>query len=154
MEAAAVHIRQSTAGHDAVAVTVRDASRTLAATATYLLSEEGRKASLLSGGDGRAVQELTIDVPASRLHLVSVDADGVARLKLRPRYQRDGERGVIRVDAPPMYDAPPTLDELFREAARNHQLEEAYHQARRAARTKRRDGERGRRARIAQAFPR
>src|SRR5881398_721919 len=59
-----------------------DISRTLAVTATYLLSEEGRKASLLTGGDGRAVQELMIEVPANRLHLVSVDSNGVARLKL------------------------------------------------------------------------
>ena len=72
--------------------------RTLTVTATYLLSEEGRKASLLAGGDGRAVQELRIEVPASRLHLVSVDANGVARLKLRPRYQSDDERGVIRLE--------------------------------------------------------
>ena len=32
---------------------VADAARTLSATASYLLSEDGRKASLLSGGDGR-----------------------------------------------------------------------------------------------------
>ena len=32
-----------------------EAPRTLAVTATYVLSEEGRKASLLAGGDGRAV---------------------------------------------------------------------------------------------------
>src|SRR5438270_9396145 len=77
-----------------------DATRTLSVTATYLLSEEGRKASLLAGGDGRAVQALTVHVPANRLHLVSVDAGGVARLKLRPRYQL-GETGVTRIDAPP-----------------------------------------------------
>src|SRR5438552_10001650 len=64
-----------------------EAPRTLAVTATYVLSEEGRKASLLAGGDGRTVQELTINVPTNRLHLVSVDASGVARLKLRPRFE-------------------------------------------------------------------
>jgi hypothetical protein len=131
---------------------VRGASSTLAVTATYLLSEEGRKASLLAGGNGRAVQELTIHVPSNRLHLVSVDNDGVARLKLRPRYQLDGERGITRVDAPPTYDASPDLEELFREAARNHQLEEAFNVQRRAARTQRRDADRERRARIAHAF--
>src|SRR3954469_2539173 len=102
-----------------VATATIDANRTLAVTATYLLSEEGRKGSLLAGGDGRAVQELSIQVPANRLHLVSVDANGVARLKLRPRYQLDGERGVSRIDAAPTYDVPPDVEELFREAARN-----------------------------------
>lgn len=151
MEAAtALKSRESATGQGpASATAIRDA---LAVTATFLLSEEGRKASLLGGGDGRAVQELKIAVPASRLHLVSVDSEGVARLKLRPRYQLDGDRGVTRVDAPPTYDAPPDLDELFREAARNHQLEEAFYVARRSARSKRRDVERERRAQIAQKF--
>ena len=94
------------------------ARRTLAVTATYLLSEEGRKASLLAGGDGRAVQEIAVEVPTNRLHLVSVDANGVARLKLRPRYQLDGEQRVVRIDSAPTYDAPPEVDDLFREAAR------------------------------------
>jgi len=62
-----------------------EAGRTLAVTATYVLTEEGRKALLLAGGDGRAVQEMVLEVPSNRLHLVSVDANGVARLKLRPR---------------------------------------------------------------------
>jgi hypothetical protein len=33
-------------------------AQTLTVTATYQLSEEGRKASLLAGGDGRAVQQI------------------------------------------------------------------------------------------------
>src|SRR5438093_5735425 len=115
--------RQSTSIQDTVAPTIHESHHTLTATATYMLSEEGRKASLLAGGDGRALQELTIQVPATRLHLVSVDTDGSARLKLRPRYQLDGAGAVTRVDTPPTYDSPPDLDELFREAARNHQLE-------------------------------
>lgn len=154
MEAAtAVSTRQSTTSHDGTAPTaIRDSGRMLAVTATYLLSEEGRKASLLAGGNGRAVQELTIEVPASRLYLVAVDANGVARLRLRPRFQLDDERGVIRIDSPPTYDGPPDLDELFREAARNHQLEEAFHMARRGARAKRQDEERERRTLVARAF--
>ena len=44
-----------------------DAARTLSATASYLLSEDGRKASLLSGGDGRSVQQITLQVPANRI---------------------------------------------------------------------------------------
>src|SRR5574339_62312 len=85
------------------------ATPTLLATATYLLSEDGRKASLLAGGDGRSLQQVTLQVPANRLHLVSVDKQGVARLKLRPRFEIDGERGVVRIDAAPVYDQPPTI---------------------------------------------
>jgi hypothetical protein len=129
-----------------------EAVRLLTVTATYLLSEDGRKASLLSGGNGRAVQELSIDVPASRLHLVSVDDEGVARLKLRPRYDRDEEQRVLRIDTPPTYDSPPSLEDLYREAARNHELERAYHQQRTAARTERRDAQRQLRAQLAQTF--
>jgi hypothetical protein len=129
-----------------------ETSRALAVTATYLLSEEGRKASLLAGGDGRAVQILTVNVPTTRLHLVSVDAEGVARLKLRPRYELDAEQRVVRVDAPPTYDIPPGLDELFREAARNHQLERTYQTERRATKASRQEADRERRAQLAQAF--
>jgi hypothetical protein len=129
-----------------------DASRTLAVTATYLLSEEGRKAWLLTGGDGRAVQQLNVQVPANRLHLVGVDANGFARLKLRPRYQQDGEQRVVRIDSAPVYDAPPDVEELFREAARNHQLERAYHTERQGAKIKRREISLDRRAAVAQTF--
>ena len=89
-----------------------EAARTLSVTASYVLTEAGRKASLLAGGDGRALQQITLHVPANRLHLVSVDKQGVARLKLRPRYEMDSERGVVRSDAAPAYDEPPTIDEL------------------------------------------
>src|SRR5947208_8795218 len=128
-----------------------DISRTLAVTATYLLSEEGRKASLLTGGDGRAVQQLTLQVPANRLHLVAVDPNGIARLKLQPRYYPDDD-GVVRLDAPPTYDAPPDLETLFFEAARNYQLEQAYESERRAAKATRRTVEAERRAQVAQTF--
>ena len=67
---------------DRIATARTDPSRTLTVTATYVLSEEGRKVSLLTGGDGRAVQQLTLQVPANRLHLVAVDPNGVARLKI------------------------------------------------------------------------
>jgi hypothetical protein len=128
-----------------------EAARTLSATASYLLSEDGRKASLLSGGDGRAVQQITLQVPANRLHLVSVDRQGVARLKLRPRFEMDAT-GIVRIDSLPMFDAPPTLDELYRAAAKNHELEAAYHAQRTALRAKRTDDERARRQSLAEAF--
>src|SRR3954447_22409090 len=127
-------------------------TKMLTVTATYLLSEDGRKASLLDGGDGKAVQQLSLQVPANRLHLVSVDAHGVARLKLRPQYRLDGDNGIVRVDAAPTYDAPPDVEELFREAARNHQLERAYHAERLAAKTKRREADHERRVAVAKAF--
>jgi hypothetical protein len=136
----------------APATATLETHRTLAVTATYLLSEEGRKVSLLAGGDGRAVQELAVEVPINRLHLVSVDANGIARLKLRPRYELDGEQRVVRVDAAPSYDGPPDIDDLFRDAGRNHQLERAYEAGRRTVKEKRREADRERKTPIAQAF--
>ena len=117
----------------------RDSGRTLVATATFQLSEEGRKASLLDGGDGKAIQKVTIHVPTSRFHLVSVDTDGVARLKLQPRYYLDPNQNVMRSDAPPTYDAPPTLEDLLKNASRNHQLERAFLTDQAETRSKRRD---------------
>ena len=129
-----------------------EVARRLSVTASYLLSEDGRKASLLAGGDGHAVQQIALQVPANRLHLVSVDKQGVARLKLRPRFERDGDRGVVRIDAAPVYDAPPTIDELYRAAAKNHELESAYYAERVAQRSKRSDDDRARRESVAEAF--
>jgi hypothetical protein len=149
--AAQVAVRNSRAVADAVS-SARERSRTLRVTATYLLSEEGRKASLLSGGDGRALQQMALTVPAERLHLVNVDAKGVARLKLRPRFEVDAEQRVVFTDSPPTYDVPPTLDDLLRDAARNHQLERAYHAERTAERLKHREAEFDLRAEVAREF--
>ena len=129
-----------------------EAVQHLTVLAVYELSETGRKASLLAGGDGRALQQLKVQVPANRLHLVAVDARGTARLKLRPRFEMDSEQRVIRKDAAPTYDAPPTLEALFHEAARNHQLERVYKAERNLARLKRREAEQARRTQIAEAF--
>jgi len=144
--------RQPESGGSGSIVATADAARRLTVTATYLLSEEGRKTSLLTGGDGREVQQLAIDVPANRLHLVGVDANGIARLKLRPRYQLDDNQRVVRLETAPTYDVPPTIDDLFRDAARNHQLERTYETQLREAKTKRRDAQRDRKAQLAQAF--
>ena len=73
-------------------MTRADAVRTLTVKAMFLLSEAGRKASLLAGGDGRELQTIEIEVPTNRFHLVVVDPDGRARLKLRPRYEVTGAR--------------------------------------------------------------
>ncbi len=122
-------------------------AQTLAVFAIYQLSEAGRKASLIAGGDGKAVQRLTVQVPTTRLHLVTVGLGGLAKLKLQPHFERvDGQ--VLRHDGPPVFDAPPTLDELFHIAARNHELAREF----RSARTESRDGYRERRAEVARAF--
>jgi hypothetical protein len=126
--------------------------RTVTAIAAYQLSENGRKALLLAGGDGRAMQQVAVHVPATRLHLVTVDADGTARLKIRPRYQLDALQRVVRVDAPPTYDAPPTTEDLLTAAARNHQLERTYYAERTAAQTTRRETRRELQRRLAEQF--
>lgn len=113
--------------------------RTLSVTADYRLSEVGRKASLLNGGNGRAEQHVKIAVPLTRLHLVHVDGNGVARLKLRPQFKMGTDHRVIRIKLAPIYDHPPTLDELFQDAARNHELERAYHAQGTTAQTAKRE---------------
>ena len=100
--------------------------RVLRVKATYLLSEKGRKAALLAGRSGRERQRVKVPVPSHRLHLVAVDADGIPRLKLLPRYElRQGR--VVRIDALPVFDHPLTPDELLLVAAKNHELEQAWH---------------------------
>jgi hypothetical protein len=126
-------------------------AQTLSVAAVYQLSEAGRKQALLAGGDGKATQRLTVQVPAGRLHLVSVDTAGNARLKLQPRFDRvDGQ--VVRRDGPPVYDVPPSIDDLFREAAKNHELEREFHSERTHSRDRRRDTDRGRRLQLAEEF--
>ena len=107
-------------------VTKTDAVQKLTVKAIFLLSESGRKSSLLAGGDGRELQAIDVDVPANRLHLVVVDPDGKARLKLRPRYEVRPDGRVVQISTPPVYDRPPTIDELFLAAAKNHELEAAF----------------------------
>lgn len=114
--------------------------QTLTVTATYRLSEQGRKASLLAGGDGRALQEITVAVPTSRMHLAHVDDEGRARLKLQPRYFLNGEQQVVSNQDPPMFDVIPSIDDLLKEAGRNHQLERAYAMERAETKRKRLDG--------------
>jgi len=137
---------------EAAPVTMPESARALTVTAAYRLSEAGRKASLLAGGDGRALQQITVQVPTNRLHLVSVDLQGVARLKLRPRYDTDANQRFVRIDDAPTYDMPPTVDELFREAARNHERERVYLAERTVTRAKKREADHERRLQLAQAF--
>ena len=132
--------RSSEAGADLDHAARRERAQTMTVTATYRLSEEGRKASILAGGDGRAVQAITLDVPTNRMHLVHVDEEGRARLKLHPRYTLNANQQVVRDDAPPIFDALPSVEDLLKEAGRNHQLERAYRIERAEARRKRQDG--------------
>jgi hypothetical protein len=154
METAArpVPVQTDIADANAFLANTVDSSRALAVVATYALTEAGRKVSLLSGGNGRTVQQVQVQVPANRLHLVTVNGKGVARLKLRPHYELKADQRLVCVDALPAYDAPPTTDDLLREAARNHQLERAYLAERTAAKMKRSDTDRARRTEVAAAF--
>lgn len=128
------------------------APQSLAVAATFTLSEAGRKASLLAGGDGRGQQRLIVQVPMARLHLVSVDAQGTARLKLQPRFELTQDQEVVRHDGAPNYDRPPTVEELFRDAARNYELERAWRTEQTTRRHRRRDEDRERRLQVATDF--
>lgn len=110
-----------------------DAARTLSVLAEYRLSEAGRKASLLTGGDGRTEQRLKLAVPVTRLHLVHVDGSGIARLKLRPQFKLNADQRVTKIKLAPVYDHPPTLEDLLQDAARNHEFERTYHAQRSAS---------------------
>lgn len=61
------------------------------------------------------------------LHLVHVEAKGIARFKLRPRFEMNGDQLARRIDTTLVYDAPPTIEMLNQEAARNHENEGAFH---------------------------
>lgn len=126
--------------------------RTLTVTATYQLSEAGRKALLLAGGDGRAVQRVELEVTSNRLHLVTVNGHGVARLNLQPRFEFNREQRIIQIDAPPVFDTPPSIEDLLRLAARNHELERAFRAERTLERTKRAELDGVRRSECALAF--
>jgi hypothetical protein len=128
-----------------------EAVRKLTVKAIFLLSESGRKASLLAGGDGRELQTIDVEVPANRLHLVVVDPDGKARLKLRPRYEVRSDGRVVQITTPPVYDRPPTIDDLFLAAAKNHELERAY-VAQGGTRARKRATPREVRAQLAETF--
>ena len=62
-----------------------------------------------------------------------VDGNGIARLKLRPQFKLNADQRVVKIKLAPVYDHPPTLDELFQDAARNHELERTYHAQRSAS---------------------
>jgi hypothetical protein len=59
-------------------------------------------------------RRLKIAVPVTRLHLVHVDGNGIARLKLRPQFKLNADQRVVRIKLAPVYDHPPTLEERLR----------------------------------------
>ena len=77
--------------------------QTVRVRAVFRLSEPGRRASLLTGGNGRRRQRLAFRMPASRMHLVHVDHGGTAFLKLRPRFEMRPDQRVVRIDEAPVY---------------------------------------------------
>jgi hypothetical protein len=149
MEGTVSVLRRAELGADGTRVTPE--TRVLTVKAVYALSENGRKLSLLDGGDGRAEQILDVRVPRNRLHLVTVDSEGNARLKLCPRYDVRPDGRVVKVETSPVYDQPPTIDDLFLAASKNHELEAAY-LAQRQDRLGRSDAQQDLRGVIAQEF--
>ena len=59
---------------------------------------------------------------------------------------------MVRVDPAPTHDVPPTTDQWFREAARNHERERVYLAERTATRGQKREADHERRLHVAQAF--
>lgn len=149
MEGTVSVLRRAELGADGTRVTPE--TRMLTVKAVYTLSENGRKLSLLDGGNGRAEQILDVRVPRNRLHLVTVDSEGNARLKLCPRYDVRPDGRVVKVETAPVYDQPPTIDDLFLAASKNHELEATY-QAQRQDRHGRSDAQQDLRTLIAQQF--
>jgi hypothetical protein len=67
-----------------------------------------------------------VHVPTERLHLVSVDVDGAARLKPRLGTRSIVNSVLCELTPASTYDASPEIEELFRKAPPGHQLERAY----------------------------
>jgi hypothetical protein len=126
--------------------------KTLRVRAIFHLSEAGRRAALMTGGNGRRRQRLVFPMPASRMHLVHVDHGGTAFLKLRPRFEMRPDQRVVRIDASPTYDAPPCIETLLQDAARNHELEAAYHAQGVAYQSARQDVTQSWRTQVAESF--
>jgi len=126
--------------------------QTVRVRAVFRLSETGRRASLLTGGNGRRRQRLAFRMPVSRMHLVHVDHAGTAFLKLRPRFEMRPDQRVVRIDEAPVYDAPPSVETLLQDAARNHELEAAYRAQGVAYRSARQDVTRSWRTQVAESF--
>lgn len=91
-------------------------------TINYKLSEEGRKASLLAGGDGKEEQTLTADVTEELLQYGSVFPDGNAHWNVYDKtvrykiYGGGSEKPSISKESrlkPIYFDAPQTVESLL-----------------------------------------
>jgi hypothetical protein len=100
--------------------------RTIKALAVVQLSAHGRRASLLAGGDGHALQRLHVDVPPSAADLVRVNRRGEASLVLGPRIVVQPNGRLRRLRDPMLYDAPPTNEQLLVDARAIAALRQAY----------------------------
>ncbi|MPZ21705.1 MAG: hypothetical protein GEV06_28015 [Luteitalea sp.] len=110
----------------------------ITASATYFLSEAGRRSSLLTGGTGRARQRATLTVPATDMELVHVDPRGRASLRLAPRFIQHPQTGRWqRLDEPRLFDQMPSPEELIAEARAIHDARQYYDAQRAAERTTR-----------------
>ena len=76
------------------------------ATIRYSLSEAGRKASLIAGGDGKREQVVTGDVDATALDLLSVSSDGVVS---GDATREEAAYGRVTKE----FDAPQSFDDLL-----------------------------------------
>ena len=97
----------------------------------YLLSEEGRKKSLLAGGDGKAEQVADADITPEVLELAEVGRDGEAVLNLTYSLTSDlkvglefGEIRIRELAGSFTFDAPQTAEQLITaEKARRARIE-------------------------------
>jgi DNA segregation ATPase FtsK/SpoIIIE-like protein len=86
----------------------------------YLLDEAGRKKSLISGGDGKAVQTVEADLTPEAVELASIDYDGNALIDLTR--QLSSKAALSKVGRPHIYetrnyfyfDEPQTTEKLVK----------------------------------------
>jgi hypothetical protein len=86
----------------------------------YLLNEAGRKKSLISGGDGKAVQTVEADLTPEAVEIASIDYDGNALIDLTR--QLSSKATLSKVGRPRIYethdyfyfDEPQTTEKLVK----------------------------------------
>lgn len=85
----------------------------------YLLSEEGRKKSLLSGGDGKAEQVIEAPLTPEALEISKVDVNGNAVIRLTERLasevklQKAYSPHITEFDKKFEFDSPQTAEQLI-----------------------------------------
>ncbi len=107
---------------------------TISVTATILLSPNGRRASLLAGGDGRRLQRRTVQISAQDIELVRVNRRGEATLMLTPQIVATPDGQLRRTRQVPEYDTVPSEEQVLADARALGALRQAYDAQRDAAR--------------------